>query len=245
MEKLGIWAIVLAIAFLAGSIFTGTTAFADDDDDDDRDKDDRDRDDRDKDDRDRDDRKKDKTLESECAEKLRKKNLNLDGLFCQAIIAIQVMLDMVKEIVEGHETRISALEEGQGKQIMRIDGGGAREIDAGEVFFLDGQRTSGNTATDFELASKIVGIDGTITEVQYKIGKSNVATSVTAKLYKNNVEIGSCIILEISTTTHSSCTMTLSEPVVKEDLLGMTDKNSANTRIEVEGKSAFIAIISS
>jgi len=240
MEKLGIWAIVLDVAFLAGSIFTGTTAFADDDDDDDRDNDDRDHD----------DRKKDKTLESECAKKLRKKNLNLDGLFCQAIIAIQDMLDMVKKIVEGHETRISALEEGQGKQIMRIDGGGAREIDKDEVFFLDGQRTPGNTATDFELASKIVGIEGTISEVQYKIGKSNVATSVTAKLYKNNVEIGRCSLLEISTTTHSSCTMILSdEPgvldVEKDDLLGMTDQNSANTRIEVEGKSAFIAIISS
>ena len=128
MEKLGIWAIVLAVAFLAGSIFTGTTAFADDDDDDDRDNDDRDHD----------DRKKDKTLESECAKKLRKKNLNLDGLFCQAIIAIQDMLDMVKEIVEGHETRISALEEGQGKQIMRIDGGRSIDIDVIEVYFLDG-----------------------------------------------------------------------------------------------------------
>ncbi len=234
MEKLGIWAIVLAIAFLAGSIFTGTTAFTDDDDDDDRDNDDRDHN----------DRKKDKTLESECAKKLRKKNLNLDGLFCQAIIAIQDMLDMVKEIVEGHETRISALEEGQGKQIMRIDGGGAREIDAGEVFFLDGQRTSGNTATDFELASKIVGIDGTITEVQYKIGKSNVATSVTAKLYKNNAEVGSCELFA-SMETHSSCTMTLSEPVVKSDLLAMSDQNSAGTRINVDGKSAYIAIISS
>jgi len=100
MEKLGIWAIVLAVAFLAGSIFTGTMAFADDDDDDDRDNDDRDHD----------DRKKDKTLESECAKKLRKKNLNLDGLFCQAIIAIQVMLDMVKEIVADHEERITDLE---------------------------------------------------------------------------------------------------------------------------------------
>jgi len=106
MEKLGIWAIVLAVAFLAGSIFTGTMAFADDD----RDNDDRDHDDRDNDDRDHDDRDKDKTLESECAKKLRKKNLNLDGLFCQAIIAIQVMLDMVKEIVAGHEERITDLE---------------------------------------------------------------------------------------------------------------------------------------
>jgi len=239
MEKLGIWAIVLAIAFLAGSIFTGTMAFADDDDDNDRDNDDRDHD----------DRKKDKTLASECAKKLRKKNLNLDGLFCQAIIAIQVMLDMVKEIVEGHETRISALEEGQGKQIMRIDGGGAREIDSDEVFFLDGQRTSGNTATDFELASKIVGIEGTISEAQYKIGKStSQGAIVTAKLYKNNVEIGSCS-LEISTETHSSCTMILSdEPgvldVEKDDLLAMSDQTPAG-RIEVEGKSAFIAIISS
>jgi len=226
MEKLGIWAIVLAVAFLAGSIFTGTMAFADDDDDDDR--------------------HKDKTLESECAKKLRKKNLNLDGLFCQAIIAIQVMLDMVKEIVADHETRISALEEGQGKQIMRIDGGGAREIDPGEVFFLDGERTPGNTATDFELASKIVGVDGIISEVQYKIGKSNVDvdTLVTAKLYKNNAEVGSCD-LSVSTTTHTSCTMTLSEPVVKDDLLAMSDQTDAISRIEVEGKSAFIAIISS
>jgi len=100
MEKLGIWAIVIAVAFLAGTIFTGTMAFADDDDDDDRHKNDRDHD----------DRHKDKTLESECAKKLRKKNLNLDGLFCQAIIAIQDMLDMVKEIVAGHEERITDLE---------------------------------------------------------------------------------------------------------------------------------------
>jgi len=61
LKKLGIWAIAIAAAFFAGSIAIGTVAFADDDDDDD-------------------DRKKDKTLESECAKKLRKKNLNLDGL---------------------------------------------------------------------------------------------------------------------------------------------------------------------
>jgi len=100
MEKLGIWAIVIAVAFLAGTIFTGTMAFADDDDDDDRHKNDRDHD----------DRHKDKTLESECAKKLRKKNLNLDGLFCQAIIAIQDMLDMVKDFVADHEERITDLE---------------------------------------------------------------------------------------------------------------------------------------
>jgi len=235
MEKLGIWAIVLAVAFLAGSIFTGTTAFADDDDDDDRHKDDRDHN----------DRHKDKTLESECAKKLRNKNLNLDGLFCQAIIAIQDMLDMVKAAVEGHETRITALEEGQGKQIMRIDGGRTIDIDVIEVYFLDGDRITKNSAFDFELASKIVGIDGTITEVQYKIGKSlSQDASVTAKLYKNNVEVGSCDLLT-STTTHSSCTMTLSEPVVKDDLLAMSDQTSAGSRINVDGKSAFIAIISS
>jgi len=235
MEKLGIWAIVLAVAFLAGSIFTGTTAFADDDDDDDRDNHDRDHD----------DRKKDKTLESECAKKLRKKNLNLDGLFCQAIIAIQDMLDMVKKIVEDHETRIMALEEGQGKQIMRIDGGSSENIDAAEVFFLDGERTSGNSAIDFELASKIVGVDGTISEAQYKIGNTtSPVTSVTARIYKNNVEIGSCD-LTTNPMSHSSCTMTLSEPVVKSDLLAMSDQNSAGTRINVDGKSAFIAIISS
>jgi len=235
MEKLGIWAIVLAVAFLAGSIFTGTMAFADDDDDDDRDNDDRDHN----------DRKKDKTLEEKCAKKLRKKNLNLDGLFCQAIIAIQVMLDMVKEIVADHETRISALEEGQGKQIMRIDGGRSIDIDVIEVYFLDGDRINKNPASNFELASKIVGVDGTISEVQYKIGKStSQGAMVTAKLYKNNVEIGSCSLEIISTITHSSCTMTLSEPVVKDDLLAMSDQTPAG-RINVEGKSAFIAIISS
>jgi len=241
MEKLGIWAIVLAVAFLAGSIFTGTMAFADDDDDDDRDNDDRDHN----------DRKKDKTLESECGKKLRKKNLNLDGLFCQAIIAIQDMLDMVKKIVEDHETRIMALEEGQGKQIMRIDGGTSKDIDRDEVFFLDGERTLGNSATDFELASKIVGVDGTISEAQYKIGKSpsHGGVSVTAKLYKNNVEIGSCV-LTTNTMLHSSCPMILSdEPgvldVEKDDLLAMSDQNNAGTRINVDGKSAFVAIISS
>jgi len=90
LKKLGIWAIAIAAAFFASSIATGTVAFADDDDDDDR--------------------KKDKTLESKCAKKLMKKNLNLDGLFCQAIIAIQDMLDMVKATVAIHETRITDLE---------------------------------------------------------------------------------------------------------------------------------------
>jgi hypothetical protein len=105
MNKLGILGIAIAAAFVAGSIFTGTTAFADDD---------RYYNYRDYDDKKHDDRHKDKTLESECAKKLEKKNLNLDGLFCQAIFAIQDMLDMVKDAVSDHETRITDLENQQG-----------------------------------------------------------------------------------------------------------------------------------
>jgi len=126
-------------------------------------------------------------------------------------------------------------------EIMRIDGGRLSTIaDTSEVYFLDGEETSkGDDASDFEFASKMVGIDGTIREVQYKIGKSSDAVSVTAKLYKNNVEIGSCTF-STSTSSHTSCTMTLNEPVVKGDLLAMSDRSSQ--RIDVEGKSAFVVI---
>jgi hypothetical protein len=47
-------------------------------------------------DKDEDKGKKDKTLktfESECAKKLDKKKLNLDGLFCQAILGFQFTVD--------------------------------------------------------------------------------------------------------------------------------------------------------
>ena len=68
---------ILAIAvILIGSISVGSVAFADEDDDDEDD----------------DDNNGPKTFESECAKKLDKNKLNLDGLFCQAIIAIQDQL---------------------------------------------------------------------------------------------------------------------------------------------------------
>ena len=138
--------------------------------------------------------------------------------------------------------RITALEEGQAKQIMRIDGVKSTEIDGSEVFFLDGERTSKKSAADFESASKIVGIDGKITEVQYKIGKKTGSVeSVTARIYKNNVLIDSCSLFT-HPSLHSSCTMTLNESVVKGDLLAMSDQVSEEIRIFVEGKSAFVAI---
>ena len=102
MNKVGILGIAIAAAFVAGSIFTGTTAFADND---------RYQNDRDYDDKKHDDKHKDKTLESECAKKLEKKNLNLDGLFCKEKFAIQDMLDMVKDAVSDHETKITVLED--------------------------------------------------------------------------------------------------------------------------------------
>ena len=66
MTKTEKWLMMLSLAtiLMAGSVFAGSIAFADDDDDDD------------------DDKKKPKTLESECAKQLKKKNLNLNGLFC-------------------------------------------------------------------------------------------------------------------------------------------------------------------
>ena len=62
-------------AILIGSISVGSVAFADDDE------------------KDQKKGKKVKTFESECAKKLDKKKLNLDGLFCAAIIGIQEQLD--------------------------------------------------------------------------------------------------------------------------------------------------------
>jgi len=166
--------------------------------------------------------------------------------FIIGVLSANPVVDAAKAgwqpLVADHESRITALEEGQAKQIMRIDGGLSTEIDGLEVFFLDGERTSGNSATDFELASKIVGIDGKITEVQYKIGKkTGLVESVTARIYKNNVLIDSCSLFTHA-SLHSSCTMTLNESVVKGDLLAMSDQVSEEPRIFVEGKSAFVAI---
>jgi len=126
-------------------------------------------------------------------------------------------------------------------EIMRIDGGQLSIIAASEVYFLDGEEREKVDASDFEFASKMVGIDGTIREVQYKIGKSSDAVSVTAKLYKNNVKIGECTF-STSTSLHTSCTMTtfVDDSVVKGDLLAMSD--ISGQRIDVEGKSAFVVI---
>jgi len=127
-------------------------------------------------------------------------------------------------------------------EIMRIDGGQLSTIAQSEVYFLDGEQRTRDDASDFEFASKMVGIDGTISEVQYKIGKSDIdEVSVTAKLYKNNMEIGECTFLA-NTSKHSSCMMTIfvDDSVVKGDLLAMSDISAE--RIDVEGKSAFVAI---
>ena len=146
--------------------------------------------------------------------------------------------------ISGHETRITSLENNPNtlNEIMRIDGGRDTSINLNEVYFLDGDGITKNTASDFELASKMVGIDGTITEVQYKIGKAiRYGDQATARLYKNNIEVGSCNLLT-STSSHTSCTMNMNEPVVKSDLLAMSDVTSASTRIDIEGKSAFVSI---
>jgi len=127
-------------------------------------------------------------------------------------------------------------------EIMRIDGGQLSTIATTEVYFLDGEERTNNDASDFEFASKMVGIDGTIREVQYKIGISEVdEVSVTAKLYKNNVKIDECTF-STSTSSHTSCTMTtfVDGSVVKGDLLAMSD--ISDQRIDVEGKSAFVVI---
>jgi len=129
-------------------------------------------------------------------------------------------------------------------EIMRIDGGPLENISFDEVFFLDGEERSNEEAFDFEFASKMVGIDGIISEVQYKIGKAeSEGDSVTVKLYKNNMEIGSCDLIT-STSSHSFCIMILNESVVKGDLLAISDQSTGPTspRLTVEGKSAFVVI---
>jgi len=104
MTKLILILGIVAILIL-GVVGADQIAFADkDDDNDDHDeecKEDKEEDEdcEDKEKEDEDD-EKENTLESKCAKKLEKKNLNLDGLFCLAIIAIQDVLDMVKADVE-------------------------------------------------------------------------------------------------------------------------------------------------
>lgn len=208
------------------ALFTGgitTTVFADDDDDDDDD-----------------DKKKSKTLEQHC-----KKKKGFDKLVCEALFSIQLMLGMVKDDVAQLQTDLETLERNSIVEIMRIDGGRITSISPFEIYFFDGDSLTKDSASDFELASKMVGIDGTIDEVQYKIGKltGNGNHPVTARIYKNNVEVGSCSLLT-STSSHSSCTMMLNEPVLKSDLLAMTDMTSISERFHVEGKSAFVSITS-
>ena len=65
-----ILAAIIAIAFVAGSITTDAVVFAD---------------------------KAPKTLEEECAKKLDKKKLKLDGLFCQAIFDLQSLISSSPE----------------------------------------------------------------------------------------------------------------------------------------------------
>ena len=101
------WTIPVIASILILSVFTiSPFAFADDDDEDDDDDD---------------NKKEPKTLESECAKKLKKKNLNLDGLFCLAIISIQDMLDMVKADIAQLQNDLETIELTPGPQGPRGD----------------------------------------------------------------------------------------------------------------------------
>jgi hypothetical protein len=151
------------------------------------------------------------------------------------------IIDEILLAIDALDGRVTTLESNY-VEIMRIDGGRITDVHPLEVYFLDGDGLTKNTSSDFELASKISGVDGTITEVRYKVGKSTSdGNQITARLYKNNVEVGSCNLIT-STSSHSSCVMNLNELVLKEDLLAMSDITNAGARIFVEGKSAFVAI---
>ena len=94
MTKTIHWLSIFAIAtiLLTSTIVVNPVAFADDDDDDDDD-----------------DNKKPKTLESECAEELEDDDIDLEGLFCLAILSIQNMLDMVKASIVDLQDKDMAL----------------------------------------------------------------------------------------------------------------------------------------
>jgi len=137
---------------------------------------------------------------------------------------------------DGLDTRITALEVSQPIEIMRFEGGGIVGTD--ERHFLNGG------ASSIAFASTMVGIDGTISEVQYKIGFATVnGATVTAKIFKNGGIVGSCSL--VTSDPDSSCTMNLSEPVVKGDLIAVSDETSNVIRFDVNGKVATVAIIPS
>jgi len=172
----------------------------------------------------------------------------ITGAFIVGILSANPVGEAVggwQPVVDGLDARVTALEGAQTLEIMRFDGGRSQTIDVNELYFFNGDGIVRNNPSDFEVAAKMVGIDGIISEVKYKIGKATTnGASVTAKFYKNNALIGSCS-LATSGSLHTSCTMNLSEPVVKGDLLAITDKTSATTRFDVEGKSATVVIIPS
>ena len=110
------------------------------------------------------------------------------GAFLIGIVSANPVVEAVggwQLAFDGLDARITGLEnQPADPQIMRIDGGGI--IGVGESYFLNGGSLSRN------FASTMVGIDGTISEVQYRIGFATVnGATVTAKIFKNGGIVGS------------------------------------------------------
>lgn len=134
-------------------------------------------------------------------------------------------------------------QEGKTKTLMRFDSGPEQVVYTNTIFF-----NFGDTQGDFTQSASLVGVDGVITELLYKIGNSNPSHNgniITATVYKNNIQTSlSC---SITTGTSTSCVGTGSLTVVKGDLLAVADivseGNFGNT-LGVNGKHAVITIIS-
>ena len=163
----------------------------------------------------------------------------ISGAFIVGILSANPVSEAVggwQLAFDGLDTRITALEGSQTLEIMRYEGGGI--VGTAPGHFLNGKTLS------IDFASRMVGIDGTISEVQYKIGFATVnGATVTAKIYKNGGIVGSCNL--VTSDPDSSCTMNLSEPVVKGDLIAISDETSNVIRFDVHGKVATVAIIPS
>jgi len=129
--------------------------------------------------------------------------------------------------------------------VIRFDAGNYQEVNMNPLFFINGntEGTPNNIGfLDFRRGSTLVGLDGEITQLRYDIGPATLnGLTITVSVWKNNVVIGSCSVITGPSSTN--CVASLNVPVSAGDLVAVSDVSPSNT-VSVSFRHAAVVVTS-
>jgi len=127
------------------------------------------------------------------------------------------------------------------QKIMRFSDGRGGSVSVNGLFINDG--TTYNLQ-DAEIASSVVGVNGTTTKFHYQTGSAiqNAAFVITATLYKNGQQTN--VFCEVPAFM-TSCESTVPLAVLSTDIVGVSDdltQSDGATSAHVDWRKAFVSI---